>query len=244
MLYSFYYTPALDGFLNVTAAQPQCCIAYWGAAWTFTHPIWDFISDERLARARAFSRDASDCVARAGASVRERAYIEALRAYVAEDARLDAAPALRLARWRDATRDLVYAPFGADDENAGVLYGLSLLAVGYYSESEPAEDYPHLRAAGALEDAAIARNPASPGALHFAIHSYDQPPLAAHALDAAKAYAHASVAVPHALHMPSHIFTDLGNWTDAVASNVASTGLGYKLASGQIDNEARPDTTR
>ena len=56
--------------------------------------------------------------------------------------------------------------------------------------------------------------------LHYLIHAYDDPEHAQQGLKAARAYAQAAAAVPHALHMPSHIFTRLGYWDESAATNL------------------------
>lgn len=106
----------------------------------------------------------------------------------------------------------VYEPYVQDDVNAGILYGLSLLGVGYYNENEPAQGFPHLSMAGEIEQQMTARDPNAPGALHYTVHAYDQPSTATKALSAAKGLALNSCLVPHAIHMPSHIYTDRGMW--------------------------------
>jgi tetratricopeptide (TPR) repeat protein len=65
-----------------------------------------------------------------------------------------------------------------------------------------------------------ARHPDHPGALHYLIHAYDDPLHAQQGLKPARAYAQAAAAVPHALHMPSHIFTRLGDWDESAATNL------------------------
>ena len=77
-------------------------------------------------------------------------------------------------------------------------------------------------ARGAIALEVFARNPRHPGAAHFIIHAFDDPEHAILALPAAKAYAEIAPAAPHALHMPSHIFVQLGMWEGVVASNEAS----------------------
>src|SRR5207249_2968529 len=56
--------------------------------------------------------------------------------------------------------------------------------------------------------------------------SYDYPPLAARGLVAARSYAKTAPSVPHAQHMPAHIFTRLGLWDESIASNRASADAG------------------
>jgi len=52
------------------------------------------------------------------------------------------------------------------------------------------------------------------GALHYLVHTYDFPPLADRGLSAARLYGEVAPSAPHALHMPSHIYSMLGMWQD------------------------------
>lgn len=76
--------------------------------------------------------------------------------------------------------------------------------------------------------AAICRTARAPGIAHYIIHAYDYPPLAQRALDAARRYAKIAPDSPHALHMPSHIFTRLGLWQESIDSNLASVASAQK----------------
>jgi len=103
-------------------------------------------------------------------------------------------PPQRLTAYADALGAQVYEPCAATDENAGIFYGSSLRAVGYYSSDEPRADFPLLRLAGPLQLAVLA---ASPGAPHCVIHAYGQPALAAWVLPVADAFAAVAAGVPH-----------------------------------------------
>jgi len=74
------------------------------------------------------------------------------------------------------------------------------------------------------------------------IHSFDYPQLAADALPAARAYSRIAPDSPHALHMPSHIFTRLGLWPDSIASNLASADAGRRLVARRHPGAASMDT--
>src|SRR5205085_2981582 len=78
-----------------------------------------------------------------------------------------------------------------------------------------------LKGAGILEEIS-ARQPDHPGVAHYLIHAYDSPALAAKGERAARRYAEIAPAVPHALHMPTHIFTRLGLWQASIDLNRAS----------------------
>jgi hypothetical protein len=72
--------------------------------------------------------------------------------------------------------------------------------------------------AARLVEAVFARHPDHPGALHYLIHVYDDPVRAQEGLPEARAYAPPAAAIPHAPHMPSHIFTRLGYWDEPAAT--------------------------
>jgi tetratricopeptide (TPR) repeat protein len=101
-----------------------------------------------------------------------------------------------------------------------VFYALAVLSVGYASPNDKA--LTNQRLAGAMLERLWKENPHHPGVAHYIIHSYDYPTLAERALPVARAYAQLAPWVPHALHMPSHIFTRLGMWDESIASNLAS----------------------
>ena len=56
--------------------------------------------------------------------------------------------------------------------------------------------------------------------------------MAQEGLEAARRYAKIAPAAPHALHMPSHIFTRLGLWQEDIDSNLASKAAAEKAHTG------------
>jgi tetratricopeptide (TPR) repeat protein len=102
------------------------------------------------------------------------------------------------------------------DDETTLFYGLSVLG----AISEGSHGFEQQEKAAKLFEAVYARHPDHPGALHYLIHAYDDPEHAQQGLKAARAYAQAAAAVPHALHMPSHIFTRLGYWDESAATNL------------------------
>jgi tetratricopeptide (TPR) repeat protein len=113
----------------------------------------------------------------------------------------------------------LYEKFPNDFEVAA-FYAFAVLSSGYATPSDTTLAK-QLEAAALLEKL-WKQNPNHPGVVHYLIHAYDFPQFAARALPAAKSYASIAPWVPHALHMPSHIFTRLGMWTEAIESNRAS----------------------
>ena len=107
-----------------------------------------------------------------------------------------------------------------DDVETQTFYAFAVLAVGYATPTDTTLAS-QLQAARILEKL-WKKNPQHPGVAHYLIHSYDYPALAERGLAAARSYSSIAPWVPHALHMPSHIFTRLGMWEDSVAANRSS----------------------
>ena len=208
LLHNFWYARALEGFERVTSEDPECAIAYWGAAMTSNHPFWDPPSqtDETVAWGLV-----QKGLSAPGASARERLYLAAVAALYKNAGA--GAKSVRDQDYRDAMA-AVYAQY-PDDETA-LFYGLSILG----AIPEGSEGFEQQEHAAKLFEAVYAHHPDHPGVLHYLIHAYDDPVHAQQGLKAARAYAQAAPAVPHALHMPSHIFTRLGYWDESAASNL------------------------
>jgi tetratricopeptide (TPR) repeat protein len=208
LLHNFWYSRALEAFEQVSNDDPRCAMAYWGAAMTYNHPFWDPPSpaDERAAWALV-----QKGMSAPEASEREKLYLGAVAALFA-----GAGASAKSVRDEDY-RNLMAAAYAKypDDETA-LFYGLSILGAlptgshGFRQQEQAAK----------LFEGVHARHPDHPGALHYLIHAYDDPLHAQSGLKAARAYAQAAPAVPHALHMPSHIFTRLGYWEESAATNL------------------------
>jgi hypothetical protein len=215
-LHSFWYDEAADEFRAAQKAEPGFALAYWGEAMTYTHPIW---SEEDLAAARAvLARLAPTPEARMAKAPteREKAWLAAAEALYEEGEK-----PVRQREYSEAMRRL-HERYPEDVE-AGSFYALSLIGpalTGSGALDEPRERL-LMRAAGVLEEL-FARNPRHPGVVHYLIHAYDDPTHAPLGLRAARVYAAVAPAAHHALHMPSHIFVQLGRWADVAASNEAA----------------------
>src|SRR5262249_39943916 len=151
---------------------------------------------------------------------RERGYVEAA-AKLYTDAEHTPQQA-RVIAYRDAMAAL--AARYPDDTEASIFYALSLTA----SEDLNDKTYASRLKAGAIPEPLSKRQPNHPGLAHYIIHSYDVPPLASRALDAARRYATIAPAAPHALHMPSHTFTRVGAWQESIDANIASAAAARK----------------
>ncbi len=215
MLHSFWYEEAARSFSSVADADPTCAMAWWGVAMSYYHPLWEPPTAEALQKGMSAIRKAKALEAK---TERERAYIAALGAFYEADPSLDY---LSRNRTYSQAMERVYRSNSQDSE-AAVFYALSLVA----SASPTDKKYANQRQAGAILEKILEMQPDHPGVAHYIIHSYDNPVLASRGLEAARRYARIAPAVPHALHMPSHIFVRVGLWDDAANSNLAAVKAG------------------
>jgi hypothetical protein len=217
MLYSFWYAKAEKEFRAVAEKDPACAMAHWGIAMSQYRLLWEFPGAEELKTGRAAITKAKELAAK---TQRERDYIAALDAYFGDSEKTDSAT--RAQNYERAMAGL-HGRYPKDSE-AGMFYVLTLLRNGL----PPDKTYANQKKAGAIAEKAFRAQPDHPGAAHYVIHSYDYPPLADRALEAARRYAKVAPDVPHALHMPSHIFTRLGLWDESLQSNLDAAAAARK----------------
>ena len=113
------------------------------------------------------------------------------------------------------------------DTEARIFYALAVTQNALPTD----KTYANQLKATAILEPLFRQYPDHPGLAHYIIHAYDQPALAARALDAARSYAKIAPDAPHALHMPSHTFTRVGAWSDSIAANTASADAAMKVGS-------------
>jgi hypothetical protein len=208
LLHNFWYARALARFNDVAKTDPACAMAYWGAAMTYNHPFWDPPSSADEAAAWALVQKGMSA---SEALPREKLYLAAVAALYKDAGAGN--KSTRDQNYRDAMA-AAYARY-SDDETA-LFYGLAILG----AMPEGSKGFEQQQQAAKLFEAVYAHHPDHPGVLHYLIHAYDDPQHAEQGLPAARAYAQSAAAVPHALHMPSHIFTRLGFWEESVATNL------------------------
>jgi tetratricopeptide (TPR) repeat protein len=201
LLHSFVYDEARTAFQKAGKAAP-CPIAFWGEAMTYDHPLWN---QEDLVKSKAAL---TRMPPNTRTSPQETALIEAAKALFGEgDAKA------RHEAWRESLRKS-HASLPNDDE-VSLFYALSLIATAEGDVKQQME-------AVVLAQEVFQRVPDHPGAAHYLIHAADSPMHAVLALKAARKYAQIAPLASHALHMPSHIFVQLGMWRDVEMSNIAA----------------------
>ena len=211
LLHSFEYDRAAEAFREAQRLDPDFAMAYWGEAMTYNHPLWD--QQDREAARAALERLAPTAEGRLAEAptAREKAYLRALEILYGEGTK--------------ERRDTLYsehmeqmaAQFPEDTE-ARAFHALSILGLSQGERSHPT----YMRG-GAIALDIFRDNPQHPGAMHYAIHSFDDPVHAPLGLPAARAYSQIVPNAAHAQHMVSHIFVALGMWDDVVTANEKAT---------------------
>jgi hypothetical protein len=210
-LHSFWYPEALKDFTAVTEAEPGCAIGYWGIAMSHWYPLWYPPNPAALKAGSEAVEKAMDAPTKTD---REKDYIAAIAAFYRDNDKLD--HRTRALAYEKAMEQ-VYLKY-PEDREAGVFYALALNATALPTD----KTFANKRKAAEILDKVWKEQPNHPGVVHYLIHSDDTPQFAEAGLDAAICYAKIAPDVPHALHMPSHIFTRLGLWQQSIDSNVAS----------------------
>lgn len=207
LLHNFQYDDAKEAFQQAQRMDPNFAMAYWGEAMTENHPLW---GEQNYKEGRAIlARLAStpDARLQKTPTPREQGYIRAIEALYGDGDK--------------STRDQAYAEsmrFLAeafpDDLEAQTFYALAILG-SVQGERDTAT---YMKAA-AIAEGVFQKNPQHPGAVHYLIHSYDDPIHAPLGLRAARVYSSLASAASHAQHMPSHIFMALGMWKEVITAN-------------------------
>ena len=212
MLHSFFYPATLKAFESVTRTDPHCAIAYWGLAIAQRpNPLVGPFEMDALQRGLDAAQKG---LALGPKTERERDWLLAAEVFSQDYKTIPQAQ--RTVAYEHAMERLMLKY--PDDAEAAIFYALALNETALPSDKTYANQ---LKAAAILEKI-YREQPNHPGVVHYLIHSYDYPALAARALPLANQYAQIAPASPHALHMPSHIYSMLGMWDESVRSNQAA----------------------
>jgi tetratricopeptide (TPR) repeat protein len=211
LLHSFEYDESEKAFTKIIDEEPGCAMAYWGVAMCNFHPLWNPPTEPELKKGAAAVAIAKSITPK---SERESAYINAIGLFYKDWDKTG--HQARCINFENAMEQL-HIKYPGDNE-AAIFYALALEAA-----AEPTDKtYANQKKAGAILNALYDKEPNHPGIIHYLIHTYDYPELAALALPFARKYAAVAPSSAHALHMPSHIFTRLGLWDECIKSNLES----------------------
>ncbi|MBI4564659.1 MAG: hypothetical protein HY716_08225 [Planctomycetes bacterium] len=224
LLHSFFYEEARRRFEDIARRDPDCAMAWWGVAMTYYHPLWAPPAPEEMTQGVQAVEKAKKL---GGKTEIERGLIEAIDAFYRTFDKPEPGPVAQSChgpRAHGARAEAFRAKLEAlhkkhpDNLEVEIFYALSLLATAPPTD----KTYRNQLLATAILEPLFERHPGHPGIAHYIIHAYDYPALAARGLIAARQYGDIAPWVPHALHMPSHIYTRLGMWKDSIEANIAS----------------------
>jgi hypothetical protein len=218
LIHHMTYEDAEYTFNKVIELDKDCFWGYWGKAMSYLHPLWpDIPDDNTLNKGFILCQNAL----KLAQTKKEKLYGNAIAAYYddgvnkTEPERLEAFDK----GWELASSEL------PDDVEAQMFHVLGMLA----TVSPADKTYKVQREAGAICEKVLEKIPDHPGAFHYAIHAYDYPPLAPDARRVAENYYKIAPELPHALHMPTHIFTRLGYWQNSIDLNLRSSAAAKKI---------------
>ena len=211
MMHHMMYVASRAAFEEIIKKDPECAMAYWGVATTLFQPLWGTRpSEEDLQRGWEMIQSATDLVE----SGREERLIRSTAGFFRDPESADFRT--RIQRWSDGISD-AYRTY-SDDPDIASLYGLSLMTQAQFLEDRNAL----FDEAEAVLRRVFERIPKHPGAIHYSIHATDVDGRAMNAIDMVEMYAHIAPQMPHALHMPSHIYVRLGDWPQVIDWNLQS----------------------
>ena len=211
LIHSFWYAEAEKSFRSAAASDAECGMAWWGVAMANLHPLWAPPTPSEMKTGREGAEKAAAVSAKTD---REKAFIAAIGTFYGDADKLD--HKTRMAAYEQAMAQV--ARDHPKDREASIFHALSLLGTADPKDKK----YTQQRRAAEILNRVLPEEPEHPGVAHYLIHSFDYPELAELALPAARVYAKLAPGSPHALHMPSHIFTRRGLWDESIASNLAS----------------------
>jgi len=228
LLHSFEFEDAAEKFVKAQEIDSSFVMAYWGEAMSYNHPLWrERYTEEGTAALRKLADTPEERLAMAKTPL-ERDLLDAVEILysIGEKKELDQAYADKM--------NGLYKKY-PDNHEVSTFYALSLLGS---SKSRTEDD--NYEVGAKIVQSVIDENPQHPGALHYLIHSYDDPDHAPLALEAANSYSKVAPDAEHALHMPSHIFVAMGMWDEVIASNIASYEASVaRMNEKELDNDAR-----
>jgi hypothetical protein len=228
LLHSFEFDDAATAFIHAQKKDSTMAMAYWGEAMTYNHPLWAEQSyDEAITALNKLDESPAQRVEKCKTPI-EKDFMRAVNILYGEGSKYD--------------RDIAYSKFMEGvykeypkSQEAAAFYALSLLGSVPVGRDDATYEKGAVIAKGILEE-----NPNHPGALHYLIHSYDDPKHASAAVEAANRYMKVASAAGHALHMPSHIYVAMGMWDDVVKSNELSYQASVdRMKEKNLDNDAR-----
>jgi tetratricopeptide (TPR) repeat protein len=221
LLHHMTYPQAREAFQRAAEIEPGCAMAHWGVAMTLFQPLWPTRpSPQGLLQ----GWDEVEKAKQTASTPREQLFVAAAEAFFVEPSARDYWSRIR--GWETAMEQL-YARF-PDDPEAATFYALSHLA-----SSTPSTARAHADRAAEILASVRTRNPDHPGAMHYLIHANDVPGREHESADVTHKYSEVAPRNPHALHMPTHIYTRLGEWDGVISGNLQAAQAALEHPAGE-----------
>jgi tetratricopeptide (TPR) repeat protein len=230
LLHNFFYPETVKAFQAIIKEDPSRAIAYWGLAMSeLPNPLvppfppanlkagWEAIQQGKAVKTQ---------------TPREAEYLAAIEVFYRDYDKID--HKTRAEHYEQAMQ-LLHEHYPEDSE-AAIFYALALNAAEDFDDKSYTKQ---LKAAAILNEEAK-KQPNHPGIAHYLIRSYDFAPLAAMCVSTARLYDKIAPAAPHALHMPSHIYSILGMWDDSIRSNLAANAAADDYAAQHFPGTTQP----
>ena len=231
LLHHMTYALARKEFATLAEREPGCAMAHWGVAMTLFQPLWP--TRPGPADLERGAREVAAAQAAPKQSERERAFISATAAFYD-----NAGPPQywdRVRRWEAAMQKVHAAR--PDDDEATLFYALAHLAVAPPDERQKA----YADRAVELLLPVYRRNPDHPGAMHYLVHATDVPGRERQLGEVVAKYETVAPHNAHALHMPTHIYTRLGDWPAVVRGNLRSAEAALAEPAGEDGQYVRSE---
>ncbi|MFN6559086.1 MAG: tetratricopeptide repeat protein [Nostoc sp. ChiSLP01] len=214
LIYAFNHDEAVRSFQHAAELDPQMAMAYWGIALALGPNINSVITSEKEQVAYQAIQQALFLAGQA--STKERDYIQALAKRYSANPNADLHPL-----------DVDYAIAMAslvqrypDDLDAATLYAQSLMDLHPWQLwTRDGQSQPGTEKIVAVLESVLQRNPNHPGANHYYIHAVEASLHPERALESAKRLETLVPAAGHLVHMPSHIYFRVGDYTAAMRVN-------------------------
>jgi hypothetical protein len=221
LLHHMTYPEARAAFQHVSQIEPGCAMAHWGVAMTLFQPLWP---TRPTPQGLSQGRDEMQKAKQGTLTSREQLFVTAAEAFFAEPISRDYWSRIR--SWESAMEH-VYSSF-PDDPEAATFYALAHLAASTPATARTRADH-----AAEILATVLARDPDHPGAMHYMIHANDVPGREHDALDVTQKYSEVAPRNPHALHMPTHIYTRLGEWDKVISGNLQAAEAALEHPAGE-----------
>lgn len=221
LLHHMTYPEARATFQHVSQIEPSCAMAHWGIAMTLFQPLWP---TRPTPQGLQQGWDEVQKAKQGSLTPREQLFVAAAEAFFAEPTARDYWSRIR--SWEGAM-ERVYGSFPNDVEAA------SFYALAHLAAATPATARAHADRAAQILGTVLARDPDHPGAMHYMIHANDVPGREHDALDVTHRYSEVAPRNPHALHMPTHIYTRLGEWDAVISGNLQAAEAALEHPAGE-----------